>query len=82
MAKGTVTIKETTVHYGKDTDEGYLGRNGYGKCSGVVVSRVGNETVLTPINTRGMAQCFFTVPDEHLDEVIAMLEKQKTRRPT
>jgi hypothetical protein len=67
------------VRFGEKTKLDYLGRNGYGHCVGLTVYRIGDEIILIPTNTRGLAQCSIPVPMAHLDEVIAVLEKEKNQ---
>lgn len=57
----------------------HKGRNGYLKAGGVVVTDVGGEIFIEPLNGRGdlSEAARLVVPKEHLPDLIAALEALK-----
>jgi len=67
------------VLFEKETS--YVGRNGAGRMVGLEIVEKAEEGVvsLTPINTKGLANCNIRIPKDNLDEVIRALLKIKSK---
>jgi hypothetical protein len=72
-----------TSIYWKSKTSHFLGRNGYGKVTGLEISKTdynpedsGNVVWFTPITSKGSpARCEFSVPTEDIPELIKFLKK-------
>lgn len=67
-------MMEEQVKFAKTT--GFLGRNGYMKCSGIDLSSSTDVVTLSPLTSRGdVGRCNIEIPLDNLPEVIAKLQR-------
>ena len=70
------------VIYFLEKETTYTGRNGTGRMIGMEIleNAAGDSISLTPINTKGLANCQLNIPKEALGDMIESLRKIKEKK--